>query len=63
MLFLALIAIIISRADHKCNFYSGHYGEHLCELILNLDQWLRFCIKVLSISNSGDHFFQQSKTV
>ena len=25
------------------NFKRGHYGEHLCESIMNLDQWLRIC--------------------
>ena len=24
-----------------CNFGSAHYGEHSCEMILNLDQWFR----------------------
>ena len=24
-----------------CNVCRGHYGEHTCEVILNLDQWFR----------------------
>ena len=24
-----------------CNFGKGHYGEHSCGIILNLDVWLR----------------------
>ena len=27
--------------DHLCNFGRGHYGEHSCEIILNLDKWFR----------------------
>ena len=26
-----------------CNFGRGHYGEHSCEIILNLDQCFRRC--------------------
>ena len=25
------------------NFGRGHHGEHFCEIILNLNQWLRRC--------------------
>ena len=32
------------------------YDEHLCKIMLNLDQWLRFCLKVYSIFSSGGHF-------
>ena len=30
-----------------CNFGRRHYGEHSCEMILNLDQWyrIRCCLK------------------
>ena len=27
--------------NHICNFCRGHYGEHSCEIILNLNQWFR----------------------
>ena len=26
-----------------CNFSKGHYEEHFCEIILNLDLWFRGC--------------------
>ena len=28
-----------------CNFGTGYYEERLCELILNLGQWFRCCLK------------------
>ena len=32
-------------------------GEHLCKIILNLDQWFRRChLKIFLIYSSGDHF-------
>ena len=27
-----------------CNFGRGHYEEHLCDIILNLDQWFTRCL-------------------
>ena len=39
-LFLALVAILFSRVEWFVNFGRGHYEEHFCEIILNLDQWL-----------------------
>ena len=39
----ALEAILLSRVNHLCNFGRGHYGEHLCEIILNFDQLFRRC--------------------
>ena len=29
--------------NHLCNIGRGHYGEHSCKIILNLDQWFRRC--------------------
>ena len=29
--------------NHLCNFGKGHYGEHSCEGIINLDQLFRRC--------------------
>ena len=29
--------------NHLCNFYRGHYQEHFCEIILNLNQWFKRC--------------------
>ena len=30
--------------NHLCNFGRGHYGEHSCEINLNLDQWFGKCL-------------------
>ena len=30
-----------SQRNHLFNFGRRHYEEHLCEIILNLDQWFR----------------------
>ena len=30
--------------NHLCNFGRGHYGEHSCEIILNLDQLFGRCL-------------------
>ena len=37
----ALVAILIGGAVLLCNFGRGHYEEHFCEIILDLDQRLR----------------------
>ena len=31
-----------------CNFVRGCYEEQFCEIILNLGQWFRCCLKDLS---------------
>ena len=36
----ALVALCSAEQNHKCNFGKGHH-EQFCEIILNLDQWLR----------------------
>ena len=48
-----------------CNFGRGHYEEHFCEIILNLNQWFRrrFRYKIFLIFSSDGHFIQQSRTV
>ena len=49
--------------NHLCNFGRGHYGEHSCEIILNLDQWFRrCCLKKFLIKSSGGPFVQRSGT-
>ena len=38
-----------------CNFGRGHYGEHSCEIILNLDQWLmRKCLLKKKFRDNAD---------
>ena len=37
-----------SEKGNLCNFGKGHYGEHLCEIMLNSDQsFRRFPLKIL----------------
>ena len=53
--------LLFSRAapeqiEPLCNFGRGHYGEHSCEIILNLDQWFRrrcHLKKSLQMDNAG----------
>ena len=37
--------------NHLCNFDRGYYEEQFCEIILNLEQWLRrkFNLKIFLI--------------
>ena len=28
-----------AERNHLCNIGQGHYQEHFCEVVLNLDQW------------------------
>ena len=37
----ALEAIFCAKSTNLCNYARRHYDEHLCEVILNLDQLLR----------------------
>ena len=32
-----------AEQGHLCNASRGHYQEHFCEIILNLEQWFRNC--------------------
>ena len=50
---------------HLCNFGRRYYEEQLCEIILNLDQWLRRkCgLKVFLIWSSDSPFVQRSVTI
>ena len=34
-----------AEQNHLCNFGRGCYEEQFCEIILNLDQWVRCTIK------------------
>ena len=40
------------------NFGRGYYEEQFCEIILNLDQWLRrkYCSKIFLIDSLVDFF-------
>ena len=63
--FLALVAMLFSQDECSVNFGRGHYEEHFCELILNLDQWFRrrCCLKTFLIKSSGCPFFRWSRTI
>ena len=41
--FTTLAAILLAGQNCLCNFEKGHYGEHLCEIILSLGHWIRCC--------------------
>ena len=45
--------------NHVCNFGRGYQVVQFCEIILNLDQWLRMrcLLKILLIWSSGGPFF------
>ena len=44
---------------HLCSFCRRHHEEQFCEIILNLDQWLRrFRLKMFPIWSSGGPFVQ-----
>ena len=51
--------------DHICNFDRRHQEEQFCEIILNLEQWIRrrCCLKLFLIWSSGRSFVQRSKTI
>ena len=34
---------MLTEQNHLGNFRGGHYEEHFCEIILNLDEWFRRC--------------------
>ena len=42
------------EGKYLCNFRRGHYGEHSCEIILNLDQWMLFKAKVYGQKQGKD---------
>ena len=49
-----------------CNFERGHHGEHSCEVILNLDQWLRRCClkkKFMDARRTPDNDWSQYLTL
>ena len=46
--------------NHLCNFGRWHHEEQFCEIILNLDQWRRSCLKIFLIWSSGSPFVLRS---
>ena len=47
----------LAEWNHSCNFGKGHYGEHSCEGIINLDQLFRRCRLKKKLTNA-----RQTKT-
>ena len=49
----------LAEWNHLCNFGRGHYEEHFCEIILNLEQWFgrRCCLKYFSSTAMGALLF------
>ena len=47
------------------NFGTEHHEEYFCEMILNLDQWLKWrChLMIFIINSSGSPFVRHSKTI
>ena len=53
-----------AERNHLSNFGKGLYEEQFCEIILNLDQWLRrCCLKIFLIWSSGGPLVQLSGTI
>ena len=54
-----------AEPNHLCNFGRRHHEEQFCEIILNLDQWLRRrgCLMIFLIWSSGSPFVQFSGTI
>ena len=53
------------QQNHLCNFERGHHGKYSCEVIWNLEQWLkRRCrLKTFPIWISDSPFVQRSVTI
>ena len=49
--------------NHLRNFSRRHHEEQFCEIILNLDQWFRFHLKIFLIWSSGGPFVQWCGTI
>ena len=58
----ALAALFLVGWNHLCNIGKEYYEEQICEITLNLDEWLRRkCrLKIFLIYSSGSPFVQRS---
>ena len=54
--------ICLAEQNHLCNFCRRHHKEEFCEIILNLDQWLRIgChLNIFLVYSSGGPFAKWS---
>ena len=55
----------LAERNHLGNFGRGHYENNFCEIILNLDQWLRSGsrFKKYLIWRSGGQLVRRSGTI
>ena len=55
----------MAEMHHMCKIGRGHYEEHFCEILLNLDQWFKSkCrLKIFLIKSSGSPFDSWNGTV
>ena len=49
--------------NHLCKFGRRHHEKQFCEIILNLNQWLRRRLKIFLIWSSGSPFVQGRVTI
>ena len=47
--FRSVVPMSFRDIFHLCSFGPGHYEVQFCEIILNLDQWFRCCLKTFLI--------------
>ena len=53
-----------AEQNHLCNFGRGYQEEQICEIILNLEQWLTRCLlRIFLIWSYGGPFVQQNRTI
>ena len=53
-----------AEPNHLCNCCGRHHEGQFCEIILNLNQWLRrCCLKMFLIWSSDGPFVQLSETI
>ena len=57
-------ALYSAEHNNLINFGRGHYEEHVCEIKLNLVQWvMRKCgLTIFLIDSSYGHLVRRSKT-
>ena len=46
-LFVSSSSYFVQELNSSCKIRRGHYAEYLCEIVLNLDQWVRCHFKML----------------
>ena len=62
-LVLSLVALLLGKVETFVQFSRGHYEDHFCEIILNLDQWFRCHLKIFFIYSFVGSLVQQRGTM